>query len=889
VSPLLDTDVNADLAFDAAEVPDPHFVRAGDCPGPASPPDLSVSIWEVTQAVQTPPGEEHLPLVTDRTTIARVAVHNDMQAAGLPCVCVRLDISGDAGYHEVSDACYIPPAVPERDDIDDSLQFSFVVDEPQEITLRAQVDPLNVWVGEAFETNNSSDDYVVDFVEAQPLDIIRIGIDLYFHMFSLMDLLDCLVGECEHYAPAGAWPGQDWLRQVLPYPVGSTQIYGLTNGAMFDWYFTGGPKLGPIERGILIVAFQSFARGLLDSGYDFDQAVGIIDDAVESGVDGMSYPEWAGGRGLVSFVVEDTDNVTLAHEVTHNIAGENGRKHAPNGLDYCGQVGQDSCGVRRAFADCDWPYSDALIHGWGLDLRFDPPRVVDETDTYDHMSYCLPRWVSPYGWLRAMGYHDEALWSSAAEESDHLIVTGRVKRAEAAGSLDEVWVLTSDESFPPLPEGADYCLELLGGGATVLASHCFGVSFENIEPAPEEPDTLDESGFSLDVPLADGTREIRLVAGSQVLDSLAVSANAPQVSIVAPAGGETISQPYTVKWQASDADGDQLRFIVRYSPDGGGQWQVIGFGLVGTEMPFDPAQVPGGDNAIIEVLASDGLNTTTATSGTFSVPAKPPTAQVVLPEDSSRIRRGDLLRLEGSATDLEDGALSGTALQWSSSIDGDLGTGETLYTNTLSSGTHIISLTARDSDGMEGQDEVTIYVGVPAPASIPIPLTQGWNMISLPLAPDDMSAAAVFAPIDDAVAVVYALDSFAGGTWLRYIPGHPELSSLQTVDPSMGLYVLATAETTLEVSGLILGLTTVSLAQGWNLVGFPAASAHPVDLWLYSLLDRVEIVYRLEADGTWRRYITAAQELSNLTEAEPGHGYLVLANSLTHFVVDYGR
>ena len=100
---------------------------------------------------------------------------------------------------------------------------------------------------------------------------------------------------------------------------------------------------------------------------------------------------------------------------------------------------------------------------------------------------------------------------------------------------------------------------------------------------------------------------------------------------------------------------------------------------------------------------------------------------------------------------------------------------------------------------------------------------------------------------------------------------------------------MATAGTTLEVSGLILGLTTVSLAQGWNLVGFPAASAHPVDLWLYSLLDRVEIVYRLEADGSWRRYIPATPELSSLTEAEPGHGYLVLANSVTHFVVDNGR
>ena len=105
----------------------------------------------------------------------------------------------------------------------------------------------------------------------------------------------------------------------------------------------------------------------------------------------------------------------------------------------------------------------------------------------------------------------------------------------------------------------------------------------------------------------------------------------------------------------------------------------------------------------------------------------------------------------------------------------------------------------------------------------------------------------------------------------------------------MGLFILATGDTMLEVDGLILGLTTVSLAQGWNLVGFPAASAHPIDLWLHSLLERVDMVYRLEADGSWRRYIPDAPQFSNLEEAEPTRGYLVLADRVTHMVVDYGR
>ena len=68
------------------------------------------------------------------------------------------------------------------------------------------------------------------------------------------------------------------------------------------------------------------------------------------------------------------------------------------------------------------------------------------------------------------------------------------------------------------------------------------------------------------------------------------------------------------------------------------------------------------------------------------------------------------MQLQGSAYDLEDGTLGDAAFDWSSSIDGVLGTGASLNTAELTTGHHVITLVATDSDGMSTQVQVPIDV-----------------------------------------------------------------------------------------------------------------------------------------------------------------------------------
>jgi hypothetical protein len=73
-------------------------------------------------------------------------------------------------------------------------------------------------------------------------------------------------------------------------------------------------------------------------------------------------------------------------------------------------------------------------------------------------------------------------------------------------------------------------------------------------------------------------------------------------------------------------------------------------------------------------------------------------------------KEGENIVFNGIATDAEGGQLSGSALVWTSNIDGQIGTGETLVTSALSAGNQEITLAATDSSGKSTTTTHTIAV-----------------------------------------------------------------------------------------------------------------------------------------------------------------------------------
>ncbi|HUF74889.1 MAG TPA: Ig-like domain-containing protein [Longimicrobiales bacterium] len=98
-----------------------------------------------------------------------------------------------------------------------------------------------------------------------------------------------------------------------------------------------------------------------------------------------------------------------------------------------------------------------------------------------------------------------------------------------------------------------------------------------------------------------------------------------------------------------------------------------------------------------------------------------PVVQITQPADSAVFDPGDPVTFTATATDDLDGDLS-QAIVWTSSRDGDLGTGSSVSASSLSTGVHTVTATATDSHNGVGTDSVTVTISlytVPATLNVP--------------------------------------------------------------------------------------------------------------------------------------------------------------------------
>ncbi len=86
-----------------------------------------------------------------------------------------------------------------------------------------------------------------------------------------------------------------------------------------------------------------------------------------------------------------------------------------------------------------------------------------------------------------------------------------------------------------------------------------------------------------------------------------------------------------------------------------------------------------------------------------------PEVAVTSPAGSLVCTVGDVVNFSGSASDDEDGDLT-SQLQWTSSIEGNIGTGANFSLSTLSIGAHNITASVTDSDGKTGEASVVVTV-----------------------------------------------------------------------------------------------------------------------------------------------------------------------------------
>jgi hypothetical protein len=659
-----------------------HLLWAGSGPPPG--PDMHVDAIEVTQAIQDL--NNSVDLVAGKRTYVRVHASSP---ANVPDVFATL--SGRRGFIQL--APILNPGnpgsditvrtIPDRGQINDSFWFELPSSwtTAGNLTLTARLDPN----GAKFDpdTSDNIQSITVNFKDTPPLRLRLVNVQYTsggntylaanFHLDSL----------------------ESWLRRA--YPINSLQVSRQT----FVYPTNGLPNVDTLHGWLaLIKLFRILFNGedgrvvyygVVDDGGGFMRGKAAdIPSTIAAGPTGTdtwgwdfdgSYNDWYGG-----------------HEIGHT----RGRFHA----EFCG------AGDGAAYPYTGGRISPSLSGNtaiYGFDIT---TRAIYGPSWKDVMTYCDNQWVSDFTYEGIRSYLVGSGMSSVSalekvSADEFLAVMGLADLEANTANLESVYKIAQSAAVE-LPEPGEWELALVDGSSTDLAVYPFQPDLlTDAEESPGMPAVIAEI-----IPWAAGAVRVEIRRQGALITSRDASANAPSVNLTSPVDGAVLPEgPFLVTWEGSDLDGDALSYSLLYSNDGGLTWQTLATGLADQQLELDTNDLPGG-SAMLRVLVSDGFLSGQDTSGAISLPTHAPDVQIVLPEADQIFFPTQQVTLQGSAYDLEDGMLDDSAFVWESSLDGVLGAGATLNTSELTTGVHVLTLTATDSDLQSAQVQRTITIAV---------------------------------------------------------------------------------------------------------------------------------------------------------------------------------
>jgi hypothetical protein len=164
-----------------------------------------------------------------------------------------------------------------------------------------------------------------------------------------------------------------------------------------------------------------------------------------------------------------------------------------------------------------------------------------------------------------------------------------------------------------------------------------------------------------------------------------------------------------------------------------------------------------------------------------------------------------------------------------------------------------------------------------------VPLSAGWNLVSLPVVPKDSSITRVLAAqiAANEITIVW---SYTGTprTWKLFTPG--KSSTLTSMTDGNGYWIYMRTSDTVYIDGSVIAPVstppTYSLVQGWNLIGFkpePTVQSETVGAYLSSIsgtYDPRNIWIYDNPNGTWIR-------ATDSTMLQPGQAMWIYVTSTT--------
>ena len=156
--------------------------------------------------------------------------------------------------------------------------------------------------------------------------------------------------------------------------------------------------------------------------------------------------------------------------------------------------------------------------------------------------------------------------------------------------------------------------------------------------------------------------------------------------------------------------------------------------------------------------------------------------------------------------------------------------------------------------------------------SINISLSQGWNLISIPLEQENNTFSAILSSIEGNYTDFY---TYNNSIWY---------SDLDKAEPYAALWIGMVNDDILEIQGFAPENAVFNLNSGWNLIGYPWLQEKNTSTFFNNILDNLTAVDSYE-NNLWKTFVPLKQN-NSLNTLKPGLGYWVKVKNSTTLVVD---
>ncbi len=201
-----------------------------------------------------------------------------------------------------------------------------------------------------------------------------------------------------------------------------------------------------------------------------------------------------------------------------------------------------------------------------------------------------------------------------------LLATGVITPATGDVELDP-WYQLEPGDWEASPAGPYRLVFLDNAGDEIVGyTRAFSVSTSLQYAGRDTADLpLDmPAPFALKVPFPTATAriQIRRASDDALLAERTLSASAPTIAITPPVS-TTWSGPQPIAWESDP--GETRHYLVQVSTDNGATWEARAIHLPGTVYTLETASLRNTTQALVRVLATDGLNTASDVAGPFTI------------------------------------------------------------------------------------------------------------------------------------------------------------------------------------------------------------------------------------------------------------------------------